>query len=153
MRITDFLRLETIISTLHADSKEDVLAELVEPLTKLYTFDKTVLVKTLISRENLGSTGIGDGVAIPHAKFEGVNTLVASFGRSVKGVDFGSMDNKPAHLFFLLAAPQNGAAEHLKALARISRVFKDPLLKTALLKAESAQEIYDLIQEYDQRFP
>jgi PTS system nitrogen regulatory IIA component len=154
MRILDFLRYDAIISSLEAVSKEQVLDELVGPIAEANPgIDRAGLLKTLISRESLGSTGIGGGVAIPHGKFEGLDHLVASFGRSSKGVDFSSMDNKPAYLFFLLVAPRNSAGEHLKALARISRLFKDPLLKSSLQQAESADEIYRILEEYDMRLP
>ena len=78
---------------------------------------------------------------------------MASFGKSQAGIDFRSMDNKPAYLFFLLVAPKNSAGEHLKALARISRLFRDPLLKTSLMQAQGADEIFQLLEEYDLRLP
>jgi len=154
MKILDFLHSDAIISSLAANSKEEVLQELVGPLAiSNPDLDKDGLVKILIERENLGSTGIGGGIAIPHGKLEGLRHLIASFGKSEAGVDFSSMDNKPAHLFFLLVAPKNSAGEHLKALARISRLFKDPLLKTSLLQADSTDEIFRLLEEYDRRLP
>jgi PTS system nitrogen regulatory IIA component len=154
MRVLDFLTPSGIISSLTATSKEEVLAELVEPIANAYPgINKVHLVDTLIGRENLGSTGIGGGVAIPHGKLDGLEHLVASFGKSSKGVDFNSMDNRPAFLFFLLIAPKNSAGEHLKALARISRLFKDPLLKTALQHAHTADEIYRILEEFDLRVP
>ncbi|MBI4965887.1 MAG: PTS sugar transporter subunit IIA [Desulfomonile tiedjei] len=154
MKILDFLRADAIISSLAAHSKEEVLQELAEPITKANPgMDKEGLVRTLVDRENLGSTGIGGGIAIPHGKFEGLKHLTASFGKSDAGIDFNSMDNRPAHLFFLLVAPKNSAGEHLKALARISRLFKDPLLKNGLLQTESKDEIFRLLEEYDLRLP
>lgn len=154
MRILDFLRYDAIISSLEAASKEQVLDELIRPLADANPgLDRAGLLKTLISRESLGSTGIGGGVAIPHGKYDGLEHLVASFGRSPTGVDFNSMDNKPAYLFFLLVAPKNSAGDHLKALARISRLFKDPLLKSSLQQADSADEIYRILEEYDMRLP
>jgi PTS system nitrogen regulatory IIA component len=154
MRILDFLQYDAIISSLQAGSKEEVLKELVQPIADAHPdVDKEGLLKTLVSRESLGSTGIGGGVAIPHGKYDGLDHLVASFGRSPKGVDFSAMDNRPAYLFFLLLAPKNSAGEHLKALARISRLFKDPLLKSSLQKAETADEIYRILEEYDMRLP
>lgn len=154
MKILDFLNFEGIIASLDADTKEGVLVELVEPIAQdNSSVDKDRLVKILIERENLGSTGIGGGIAIPHGTFEGLDHLVASFGRSPGGIDFNSMDNRPAHLFFLLVAPKNSAGEHLKALARISRLFKDPILKRDLQQAESAAEIYSLLEESDHRLP
>ena len=154
MKILDFLHADAIISSLAAHSKEEVLQELVGPLAiSNPDLDKAGLVRILIERENLGSTGIGGGIAIPHGKLDGLHHLIASFGKSEAGVDFSSMDNKPAHLFFLLVAPKNSAGEHLKALARISRLFKDPLLKNSLLQADSRDEILRLLEEYDLRLP
>lgn len=154
MKILDFLQADAIISSLAAHSKEEVLQELVGPIARANPeLDEGGLVKTLIERENLGSTGIGGGIAIPHGKFEGLSHLIASFGKSAAGIDFSSMDNKPAHLFFLLVAPKNSAGEHLKALARISRLFRDPLLKNSLVQAESKEEIFSLLEEYDLRLP
>ena len=154
MKILDFLRPEAIISSLEAGSKEEVLEQLVEPIAKSNpSMSRSVLIETLIERENLGSTGIGGGVAIPHGKLDGLEGLVASFGKSSRGIDFSSMDNRPAFLFFLLVAPKGSAGEHLKALARISRLFKDPLLKTSLQHATSSSEIYSILQDYDSRLP
>jgi len=154
MRIFDFLQQDSIIASLRAAKKEEVLAELVDPIVQAHPqMDRAAMVKILLERENLGSTGIGGGIAIPHGKFDGLKHLTASFGRSVHGVDFNSMDNKPAHLFFLLAAPRNSAGDHLKALARISRLFKDPLLKNGLQQAETRDQIVRLLEESDLRLP
>jgi len=154
MRILDFLSHDTIIASLQSQSKEEVLAELVEPIARANSrLDRRVLLQTLIDRENLGSTGIGGGIAIPHGMFDRLDRLMASFGKSDGGVDFSSMDNKPAHLFFLLVAPKNNAGEHLKALARISRLFKDPMLKRDLQQARTADDIYRLLEESDLRLP
>lgn len=154
MRIFDFLSFDTIIASLQSQTKEEVLAELVEPLARTNSrLDRKVLLQTLIDRENLGSTGIGGGIAIPHGMFDRLDRLMASFGKSDGGVDFSSMDSKPAHLFFLLVAPKNNAGEHLKALARISRLFKDPILKRDLQQAKTAEDIYRLLEESDLRLP
>jgi PTS system nitrogen regulatory IIA component len=154
MRITDFLHREGIISDLKSATKDDVLVELVEPIALAHPhMDKDALVRSLIEREDLGSTGIGGGVAIPHGKMDGLRSIAASFGKSPRGIDFHSMDNKPAHLFFLLVAPKNSASDHLKALARVSRVVKDPILKKSLLNAQTADEIYRLLEESDLRMP
>jgi PTS system nitrogen regulatory IIA component len=154
MRILDFLRYDGIIPSLGASTKEEVLVELVEPIALAdEVIDRDALIKTLIERENLGSTGIGGGIAIPHGTLEGLDHLTASFGKSDPGVDFNAMDSKPTHLFFLLVAPKNSAGEHLKALARISRLFKDPILKRNLQQAETADDIFGLLEESDQRLP
>lgn len=154
MRILDFLTYEAIIPSLDAATKEDALKELVQPVVKANSrVDRDRLIKILIDRESLGSTGIGGGIAIPHGTLEGLDRLMASFGKSDRGIDFSSMDHKPAHLFFLLVAPKNSASDHLKALARISRLFKDPLLKRDLQSAQTADEIYRLLEESDLRLP
>ncbi len=154
MRILDFLRRDAIIASLEGTSKEEVLAEMVEPIAKANpSIDQSLLIGTLIEREKLGSTGIGGGIAIPHGKLDGLAHLEASFAKSSRGVDFNSMDGKPAHLFFLIVAPMNSASEHLKALARISRVFKDPVLKDRLRGAGSSDEIFRILEESDLRMP
>jgi PTS system nitrogen regulatory IIA component len=152
MRILEFLDRDAIIASLQSTTKQGALAELVEPIAHSRPgMDKDRLLKILVERETLGSTGIGDGIAIPHGAFDGIEALTASFGKSDSGVDFDSMDNKPAHLFFLLVAPKNSAGEHLKALARISRLFKDPILKRELLDAKTSDEIYRIMEESDSR--
>ncbi|MBW2559034.1 MAG: PTS sugar transporter subunit IIA, partial [Deltaproteobacteria bacterium] len=93
--------------------------------------------------------GIGDGIAIPHGKLAGLEKLVVSFGRSVAGVDFDSMDGRPVHIFFLLLAPEDSAGLHLKALAKISRMLKDVSFREFLIKAETSEDIYNLIVEKD----
>lgn len=154
MRILDFLQADGIINPLQASSREGVLSELVEPITRVYPHvNKAQLIRTLLERESLGSTGIGGGVAIPHAKFDGLDRVVGTFGRSPRGIDFNSLDRKPVHLFFLLVAPKNCAGEHLKALARISRLLTDPDLLNSLQKCDSPNDVFHLIENYDLMFP
>ena len=110
---------------MQASSKDEALSELLAPILAANPhLNKKQILQTILDREKLGSTGLGGGVAIPHGKFEGLERIAASFGRSQKGIDFSSMDNKPAYLFFMLVAPKDCAGDHLKALARISRIFK-----------------------------
>jgi len=109
------------------------------------------LTEVLLDRERLSSTGIGDGVAIPHGKLAGLPGLVAAFGVSREGLDFDAIDGKPTHLFFALLAPENSAGVHLKALARISRLFKNPAFRKAIVEAPDAQRVYDLIASEDAR--
>jgi nitrogen PTS system EIIA component len=154
MRILDFLREDGVINPLQANSKEAVLAELVEPITRTHPHvNRDKLLRTLMEREGLGSTGIGGGIAIPLAKFDGLDQVTATFGRSPRGVDFNSLDHKPAHLFFLLVAPRDSAGDHLKALARISRLLSDPLLLSSLQKSDSSSEVFHLIENYDLMLP
>jgi PTS system nitrogen regulatory IIA component len=152
MKIVEFLRPDAVIANLSGQTAPSVLAELCRPLAAGHKVDPQKLLETLLEREKLGSTGIGEGVAIPHGKVPGLPGLLASFGRSQPGVDFRAIDGKPTHLFFSLFAPENSAGAHLKALARISRIFKNPAFREAILKAESAEEIYRLIESEDAKY-
>lgn len=152
MKITEFLSPDAVIGNLAAKEKREVLEELCQPLAARGTFPVDRLREVLEEREKLGSTGIGEGVAIPHGKLPGLNALTGTFGRSVEGVEFEAIDGKPTHLFFALFAPENSAGIHLKALARISRLFKNPALRTAILKAADEREIFRLIAEEDAKY-
>jgi PTS system nitrogen regulatory IIA component len=115
--------------------------------------DAEALVRVLLERESLGSTGIGDGVAIPHGKLSFISNMVVAFGRSSRGVDFQSLDAKPVYLFFLLVTPDNKPGDHLKALARISRILKNPVLRENLKRTSDRQELKRLIYEEDSKYP
>ncbi len=148
MKITDILDPRMIIPHLFSKSKEGVLRELVHAVVQVEKqIDEGRMIEILLERENLGSTGIGDGAAIPHGKSRDVQRLLASFGRSASGMDFQSMDGKSTHLFFLLIAPENSAGIHLQALAQISRLMKDPPFRKRLMDAQTADEIYSLFYE------
>ncbi|MFZ5470387.1 MAG: PTS sugar transporter subunit IIA [Myxococcota bacterium] len=150
MKIAEFLSPQAVVPGLAAKNKPEVLKELCAALSKTHpTLPPERLVEVLQEREKLGSTGIGEGVAIPHGKLAGLSQLVASFGVSRQGVDFDAIDGKKTQLFFALVAPENSAGVHLKALARISRLFKNPRFREAILQAPSAQEIYQLIAQED----
>jgi PTS system nitrogen regulatory IIA component len=114
--------------------------------------DKEKPVEILLERERLGSTGIGDGIAIPHGKLKGIQRIICSFGRTKAGIDFQSIDERPTHLFFLLLAPEDSASEHLQALARLSRLLKDDHLRKRLLEADSKEDIYRIITEEDSHY-
>ncbi|HPR15219.1 MAG TPA: PTS sugar transporter subunit IIA, partial [Smithella sp.] len=103
------------------------------------------IIDILKQRENLGSTGIGEGVAIPHGKISNLNDIVVAFGRSEKGIAYDSLDGKPVHLFFLLLAPENSAGQHLKILAKISKMLKDVYFRNKLIAAKSRDELYQII--------
>jgi PTS system nitrogen regulatory IIA component len=153
MKLSDLIHEENIIPDLKAKDKKGVLEELVDTLIKQDpSLDKNALVKVLLERERLGSTGIGDGVAIPHGKFPGVTQPSISFGRSRKGLDFESMDGEPTHLFFLLVAPENSASIHLKALARIAKILKNSALRKELMEVSGRQELYRKIIQNDEDF-
>jgi nitrogen PTS system EIIA component len=153
MKLTDFLDEQFIIPNLKADAKKSALEELVSVFTLKYPhLNKNGVLEVLLERERLGSTGIGDGTAIPHGKFNGINELAVSFGRSEKGIDFDSTDSQRVHLFFLLIAPENATGYHLKALAKISRLLKDQEAREKLFKAETKKEIYRIISETDRDY-
>ncbi len=153
MKLTDILGEEQVIADLQGRGKRAVMEELCRPLVQAHPdLDPASLMEVLVEREKLGSTGIGDGIAIPHGKMKGLSDLLLTFGRSVAGVDFDSLDGKPAHLFFLVVAPDDSAGTHLKALARISRLLKSNAVRQELMEASSAQDIFEVIQSQDEEF-
>ncbi|OIP34222.1 MAG: PTS fructose transporter subunit IIA [Deltaproteobacteria bacterium CG12_big_fil_rev_8_21_14_0_65_43_10] len=152
MKIADILSGDLIIPELTSKNKKEVLEELVSVIVKQNKLiNKEELIEVLLEREQLGSTGIGDGIAIPHGKLKNIGALLASFGKSIDGVDFDSMDGKPTHLFFLLVAPENSAGIHLKALARISRLLKDSSFKQDLMEAKLKDDLFKTIIERDEK--
>jgi PTS system nitrogen regulatory IIA component len=153
MKITDILTPELVVPNLQGQSKINVLGELASAMTaKHREISSEDLTAALAERERLGSTAIGDGIAIPHGKIRGVRQILGAFGRHPVGVDFESLDGRPTHLFFLLAAPEDSASLHLKALARVSRLFKNSAFRDHLLSARDAAEIFRLIVEEDSRY-
>lgn len=152
MNIMDFLNPKAISVELKAKNKKEVITELTELLVKTGEIkDKSGIVKILLERESLGSTGIGQGIAIPHGKSAKVKNLVAAFGISKEGVEFESLDGEPVHIFFLLVAPVDSAGPHLKALARISRLLKDRFFRETLRNARTKEEIVEIIKREDAR--
>jgi PTS system nitrogen regulatory IIA component len=152
MKILEILDKRSILPEISSQTKEGVLRELVRALAQA---DKQIhedrMIEILLERESLGSTGIGDGVAIPHGKSKEVKKILAAFGRSRPGMDFQSLDGKPTHLFFLLIAPENSAGMHLKALAQISRLMKDQTFRKRLMAARSGEEIQTILSEGEER--
>jgi PTS system nitrogen regulatory IIA component len=155
MKITDILGEDSIIEELTSRDKKGVLEELISVLVKhgrLKDTDTEKSVQVLLERERLGSTGIGDGIAIPHGKLSQINSIICSFGRTRAGIDFQSIDEKPTYLFFLLLAPEDSASEHLQALARLSRLLKDEQLRKRLMEANTKKDIYRIIAEEDEHY-
>jgi PTS system nitrogen regulatory IIA component len=152
MKISEFLSKDAISVDLKATKKEEVIRELVDLLSKAYPLkEKDKLIKTLMNREALGSTGVGQGIGIPHAKSNTVKELVGALGVSHIGVDFDSLDGEPTQIFFLLVAPEDAAGPHLKALARISRLLKDKFIKESFLAAKDEKTILNIISKEDQK--
>ena len=153
MKIMDILVRDAVILDVESDGKDALLAEMARALAKAVpSLDADRLLEVLIEREALQSTGIGEGVAIPHGKMAGLESLVASFARSRKGLDFDSIDGQDTQLFFLLVVPEHSGGAHLKALARISRFFRDPAFREKLLASESLDEIFGAIDAEDAKF-
>jgi len=152
MKIMEFLSKKAVEANLKATDKEGVIREMVNLLAKADEIkNREDLVKALLTRESLGSTGIGQGIGIPHAKSPNAKNLVAAFGLSHQGVNFDSLDGEPAYIFFLLIAPEEFAGPHLKALARISRMLKDKYFREMLKKAKDEKEILRIIQDEDSK--
>jgi nitrogen PTS system EIIA component len=153
MKIEEILSESVVVPDLEAHSKPEVLVELADTVAHENAgIDKVRLLAALEERERLNSTALGDGVAIPHGKLPGIRRVFAAFGRSRQGVDFQSLDGKPTHLFFLLVAPEDSAGAHLKALARISRLLKDPGFRSRLMGAPDAHALWTIIREEDARY-
>lgn len=154
MKIMEFLSRNAITMDIASSKKEDVIHELVDVMIKageIEASQRTKLIEGLMARESLGSTAIGQGVAIPHAKVDAVDKLVAAFGLARKGVDFDSLDGEPVYIFFLLVAPQDSAGPHLKALARISRLLKDKYFRDSLRACTDANAVVQIISQEDEK--
>lgn len=152
MKILEILKREAIIADLKATNKKGVLEELVVPVSAIAGIEPEILVKVLLEREKLGSTGIGNGIGIPHGKLKELEEMVIGFGLSRRGVEFESIDGDPTHIFFVLMTPENSTGLHLKLLARISRILKNEPFRERLIKAADSEEIYHIIEEEDEEF-
>ncbi|MDR3554886.1 MAG: PTS sugar transporter subunit IIA [Syntrophobacteraceae bacterium] len=153
MKILDILSVDSIVPELKGRNKKQVLEELIDAVKQNKPhIDRDRFMKVLLERERLGSTGIGDGIAIPHGKMSGINDLILSFGRSSEGIDFESMDGKPVHLFFLLVAPEACAGVHLRVLAKIARLLKNGTVRKRLAKVDNRDDIFSIIQQEDEEF-
>ena len=151
MQMDQIFKIEFLNENMLAKTKTEALDELVNTLIKGgLKLDSRKAIEVLQQREKLGSTGIGDGLAIPHGKISSLNEIVVAFGRSKKGVDFDSLDGKPVHIFFLLLAPENSVGQHLKVLAKISKMFKKANFYQKLIETESKSNLYKLIIEQNE---
>ena len=153
MKINGLLQEEDIVPNLVATTKDQLLLELAAKVEARHpSMMRQDIFRVLLERERLGSTGIGDGIAIPHGKMKGATGIVLAFGRSPAGIDFNALDSKRTHIFFLLIAPEDAFGLHLKMLGRISRILKDPAVRKNLLEAPDAASIHSIIQEQDNRY-
>ena len=153
MKIEEILKKESVIADLLADNKIDVIKEMVYHLKENnFIKNEEALFNTLMEREKLGSTGIGENVAIPHGKSNETTEIITVLARSIKGIEFESLDQKPVHFICMVIAPANSTGQHLKALARISRLFKNQGLREGILQAENPDVIYSIITNEDSKY-
>ncbi len=152
MRISQLLSKNSIIADMSATNKSGAIEELALAASGQTNASARQIAAVLMEREQLGSTGIGGGIAIPHGKLDSVNDITVGFALSQNGVEYDSLDNKPVHIFFLLLTPENSTGGHLKVLAQISKMLKVDQFKTQLMDASSMDEIYGIIMEQDEEF-
>ena len=162
MKILDFVNPGLVVPELLGKEKAAVLRELAfhvashggppDPSASPGAIDAEELIRVLTERERLASTAIGDGLAIPHGKLGSVQRLIGCIGRSQGGIDFESMDGSPTYIFFVLVGPEQSTGIHLKALARISRLFKEPEFRGRLMQARGAAEMYRVIADEDAKY-
>lgn len=147
MKLSEYLDRGLILSDMTARTKSEVLAELVSPLSARFPeMDPDEVAKVLMNREMLGTTGIGDGIAIPHGKLDNLDQVLVIVGRSHEGVDFASLDHKPATIFFTVLAPSSVVGLHLKLLAMVSRLLKDTSFRQAFATAKGDDGLWQLLQ-------
>ena len=152
MRISELLKKDSIISHLASRDKKGAIDELSRAAANATPATDQQIASVLMEREQLGSTGIGGGIAIPHGKLENAEDITIGFALSPEGVEYDSLDNKPVHIFFLLLTPENSTGGHLKVLAQISKLLKMDSFKKQLMGAGSVDEIYEIIQAQDEDF-
>ena len=152
MRISQLLNKSSIIADLNARDKKGIIDELALAVSKTTKAPAKEIAIVLMEREQLGSTGIGGGIAIPHGKLDSVKSIIVGFGLSREGIEYESLDNKPVHIFFLLLTPENSTGGHLKVLAQISKLLKMNQFKKDLIAAQSVDDIYNTIMDQDEDF-
>ncbi|MEM7007990.1 MAG: PTS sugar transporter subunit IIA [Thermodesulfobacteriota bacterium] len=153
MKLADYLDLKTVISNLNSSTKEDVIKELTQSISKTHpNINYERLLELFMEREELCSTAVDFGVAVPHAKLSGITDIILGFGRSTAGISFGSLDKKPSHFFITLIAPEEASGVHIQLLARISKVFKNQELRSRLMQCETNEEILELIIDEDEKY-
>jgi PTS system nitrogen regulatory IIA component len=152
MKISQFLHKDSIIADLKAKDKKGVIDELALTISKTTKTSAETIAEILLEREQLGSTGIGGGIAIPHGKLNLTESIMIGFGLSKKGIEYESLDNRPVHIFFVLLTSENSTGGHLKVLAQISKLLKTDSFKKGLLSAQSVDDIYEIVMEKDEEF-
>ena len=153
MKLADYLEVKTVIPKLSSNNKDDVIKELAHKLSETSPqINQERLLEVFLEREKLCSTAVDYGIAVPHAKLNGLSDIVLGFGRSIEGIDFESLDGKPTHFFITLIVPEESTGDHLKLLARISKIFKDKELRSKLMSCETDEEILESIIQEDDKY-
>ncbi len=154
MKLSNLIRRELTCLNLESTEKTETIVEMVEVLVQKQVIrNKEVFLRELFEREKFGSSGIGYGVAIPHARTEVVKEIIIAFGRSQIGINFESLDRKPAHLIFLIASPAKDNELYLKTLARLSRFLRERKFRQGLLKAETTDEVLSILNSFEEYLP
>jgi len=152
LKIAEILQEQCVVADIRGKTKREIITELVEALAKARLVkDVEPVVNVVMDREKLGSTGIGNGVAVPHGKLKSINNIMCAFGRSQNGVDFDAVDRAPVHIFFLVLAPEDSASLHLKVLSRITKILRDQSLRKKIIKLTNVRELYTSILEEDEK--
>ena len=147
MSLDEIINDQSVLANVKAQGKKQLLLELAQAMASRVAIDHRVIFETLLTREKLGSTGIGQGIAIPHGKVPTINRVYGLFARLATPIDFESVDGQPVDLVFVLLAPDHAGADHLKALAKISRLLRDPVMVQKLRGTESAESLYAILTE------
>lgn len=151
-RLSEMVAIEAVVPYLKNTTKDGIIGELSGVISAVYPkHNKDEITQALIEREKLGSTGIENGVAIPHAKLNNLEQIIIAVGRSIPGVDFKAHDGNKSHIFFVLLAPANSQGMHLKTLAQLSRILKDDSVRSRLMGAETREEILNILRREDDR--
>ena len=153
MELTDFIKKSTIIKELKSIDKKSAITEIIETIKNVYKSEKikvNEIVDLLVKREKIGSTGIGNNIAVPHVKIEGIKSVIGSFGRSSVGINFNAIDGEPVYLIFLILAPIDDLESNLQALRRIAQVAKQPNFCKFLKEAKDVSEIFGIFKELDE---
>ena len=152
MQLAEIIKSNMIWPELTAKTKLEVIRELSDDIaSQVESLDGPTIASILMERERLGSTGIQDGIAIPHGKVPGLEDIIVACGKSTNGIDFDAHDGEPTHLFFVLLAPEDAAGQHLKVLAKLSRLLKEAVFRDRLMKETSAEDMHEAIAEEDEK--
>jgi nitrogen PTS system EIIA component len=147
MNLTDIIDARAVLPHVKAQSKKALLQDLAQSMAKIVAVDQRIIFETLLTREKLGSTGLGQGIAIPHGRIAGINRVYGLFARLAAPIAFESVDGNPVDLVFVLLAPEHAGADHLTALARISRILRDPMTVAKLRGTETSEGLYAILTE------